>query len=257
MTFAFRSGRADCRQIEALLPPFVDGVAVEHDAARVRAHLERCGMCRGACDAQRAVRQLLRGRRDALCAAMPEGLDSKVRSLADARSPRSGLSVIGRLSALAAAAALVLAMAGALVWGTGRSSVLLATQLTLDHIKCFMIDGGDGDHAGHPGAAEAEARMREQYGLAVRVPAASARDDVSLVAVRRCLSAEGILAHVLYRYQGEPVSLFIVPGRDAAAADVDAFGRHAQVLVRGNMTYVLVAQARLSGVAAALGLEAE
>jgi hypothetical protein len=255
MTLAFRSGRADCRQIEALLPPFVDGDAVEHDAARVRAHLERCGVCRGACEAQRAIRQLLRGRRDALCAAAPEGLDFGVRSLAGGRSSRSGLSVTGRLSALAAAAALVLALASALVWGTGRSSVLLATQLTLDHIKCFMIDGDD--HGGHTSAAEAEVRMREQYGLTVRVPETSARDDVSLVAVRRCLSAEGVLAHVLYRYRGEPVSLFIVPGRDTAAADVDAFGRHAQVLVRGDMTYVIVAPARLSGVAAAIGLEAE
>ena len=66
-----------------------------------------------------------------------------------------------------------------------------------------------------------------------------------------------MVAHVLYRIQGEPVSMFVMPGRDAAAVDVNAFGRHAEVIARGGVTYVLVAPAQLSGVVTAVGLEGE
>jgi hypothetical protein len=48
-----------------------------------------------------------------------------------------------------------------------------------------------------------------------------------------------------------------MPGHDASAVDVAAFGRHAEVRSHDGVTYVLVAPARLTGVAAALGLEGE
>jgi hypothetical protein len=165
------------------------------------------------------------------------------------------IGVAGRRSALAAAAALVLAVTGGFVWSTGHSSVLLAAQLTLDHIKCFIVDGDD--HAEHVPADRAEAQMRDQFGWSVPIPTPAARPDVHLVAVRRCLYGEGIIAHVLYRVENEPVSLFVIPDRRAAAAAVSAFGRHSEVLTRDGVTYVLVAPARLRGVAAAVGLEAE
>jgi hypothetical protein len=53
------------------------------------------------------------------------------------------------------------------------------------------------------------------------------------------------------------VSLLVVLGRAASAADFPAFGRHARVLEQGGVTYVVVAPAALTGVAAAVGLEAE
>jgi hypothetical protein len=140
-------------------------------------------------------------------------------------------------------------------WGTGRSSVLLAAQLTLDHIKCFIVDGDD--HPDHYSADVAETRMQEQFGWSVQIPTPAARPDVHLVSVRRCLYGEGMVAHVLYRVQDQPVSLFVMPDRDASQADISAFGRHTQVLTRGGVTYVLVAPADLTGVAAAVGLEAE
>ena len=255
MTLEFLSGRDDCRQIEALLPPYVDGAASELDRARVVAHLERCAACRQAADAQGPVRRLLRARHDALCEPAPPGLDTAVRSAAGPAPARLVIGLSGRLTALAAAAALVLAVTGAFVWSTGRSSVLLAAQLTLDHIKCFIVDGDD--HAEHLTADRAEARMQDQFGWSVPIPAPASRRDVQLVAVRRCLYGEGMVAHVLYRIENEPVSLFVMPERQAAPADVAAFGRHAEVLTRDGVTYVLVAPARLRGVAAAVGLEAK
>jgi anti-sigma factor RsiW len=255
MTLDFRAGRCDCRQIEALLPPFVDGAASEIDRARVAAHLGRCPSCRQAAEAQGAVRALLRQHCAALGSVAPVGLAGELRAAA-ARVPTTEvLDRRGRLSALAAAAAVVLAVTAAVAWGTGRSSVLLAAQLTLDHIKCFIIDGAD--HAGHFTAAAAEAEMQNHFGWSVPVPEPAARPEVHLVSVRRCLYGEGIVAHLLYRVQDQPVSLFVVPGREASAAEISAFGRHAQVLTRGGDTLVVVAPAGLAGVAAALGLEAE
>jgi hypothetical protein len=255
MTLEFSSDRDDCRQIEALLPPFVDGAAGDRDRARVAAHVERCAACRQAVEAQGAVRQLLRDRHEALRVAAPPGLAAQVRAAARQPVTAPALGRGGRLSALAAAAALVLAVTAGFAWGTGRSSVLLAAQLTLDHIKCFIVDGDD--HADHYSADVAETRMQEQFGWSVQIPTPAARPDVHLVSVRRCLYGEGMVAHVLYRVQDQPVSLFVMPDRDASQADISAFGRHTQVLTRGGVTYVLVAPVDLAGVAAAVGLEAE
>lgn len=256
MTLEFPGGRGDCRQIEALLPPYVDGVDSGRERARVAAHLERCAACRAAAEAQTEVRQLLRARREVLGETPPAGLAASLRAAAGAQAT-AGHPLIGwrgRLSALAAAAALVLAVTG-VVWATGRSSVLLAAQLTLDHIKCFIIDGDD--HAGHFTAAGAEAAMAEQFGWSVPIPTPAARPDVHLVAVRRCLYGEGMVAHVLYRVEGQPVSLFVMPDKQAAAADLAAFGRYTEVRSRAGVTYVMVAPAGLAGVAAAVGLGAE
>jgi anti-sigma factor RsiW len=254
MTLEFRSGRNECRQMDALLPLYVDGEANAADRARVAAHLERCAACRAEAAAQASVRGLLVARREQLRGEAPTGLAAELRR--QARAPRlTRLGAGGRLSALAAAAAVVLAVGGTIVWTTNRSSVVLAAQLTLDHIKCFMIDGDD--HAGHFTAEAAEARMEEAFGWSVPIPPPAAPADVHLVAVRRCLYGDGMVAHVLYRVHGAPVSLFVMPGRAAAPVDLSAFGRHAEVRTQGDVTYVLVAPDGLVGVAAAVGLAAE
>ncbi len=252
MSVVPREPGGDCRQIEALLPPFVDGAASAVQSDRVAVHLARCPACRHSVEAQALIRRLLHARRGALCGDAPPGLDAQLRRAA---APAELLGRRERLSALAAAAALVLTVTGAFAWTTGRSSVLLAAQLTLDHIKCFLIDGAD--HAEHLTAPGAEARMRDEFGWSVPIPAPAARPGVHLVAVRRCLYGEGVVAHILYRIDGEPVSLFVMPSRLAAPADLSSFGRHAEVLSRGGATFVLVAPARLRGVAAAVGLEAQ
>ena len=59
--------------------------------------------------------------------------------------------------------------------------------------------------------------MRDEFGWSVPIPAPAPRADVHLVAVRRCLYGEGVVAHVLYRVEGEPVSLFVMPGRGGRA----------------------------------------
>ena len=255
MTVEFPSPLSDCRQIESLLPPFVDGEATVRDAALVEAHLTRCAACRRLTQEQRDVRAVLTSRRASLCGTAPAGLESRVRHLAGVGADGARAAWWHRLSPLAAAAAVVLALTGAAYWGTGQSSVLLAAQLTLDHIKCFMIDGDAHAHA--MTADVAQMRLHESHGLDVRLPAPSALGGARLVGVRSCLYGEGFVAHVLYRVQGEAVSMFVMPGRDASPVDIAAFGRHAEVRRQDGVTYVIVAPAQLTGVAAAVGLEGE
>ncbi len=253
MTVQFPSKPTGCRQIEALLAPFVDGEAAPRDAAAVEAHLAQCAECRQAAQEQREVRALLVSRRSALAEPAPAGLESRLRQLARPAAAAGGSW--RRYSPLAAAAALVLAVTGGLYWGTGQSSVLLAAQLTLDHIKCFMIDGDEHAHA--MSADSAQVQLHESYGMDVRLPAPRDGDGAKLVGVRSCLYGEGWVAHVLYRVQGEPVSMFVMPEHRSEPVDVSAFGRHTQVVTRQGVTYVLVSPAQLVGVAAAVGLEGE
>ncbi len=253
MMLEFPSKAADCRQMESLLPPFVDGEVSPPDAALVEAHLERCDECRRAVAAQREVRALLASRRASLGEPAPAGLEARVRALS--QQGGSANERPGRLSAFAAAAAVVLAVVGGIYWGTGRSSVLLAAQLTLDHIKCFMIDGDD--HGEPLTAREAQARLHDQFGLDVQLPEPRSAAGAQLVSVRSCLYGEGMVAHVLYRIDGAPVSMFVLPGRSRSAVDVSAFGRHAEVVTGDGATYVLVGPAQLLHVAAAVGLEGE
>lgn len=249
MTLSFP--RPDCRQMEALLPPYVDGEAGPDERAAVDAHLAQCAACRDDVEAQRAVRALLVSRRASLVEPAPPALAADLRRAADTRLlPSAG----PRWSALAAAAVVVLAVTGGLSWATGQSSVLLAAQLTLDHLKCFVIDGADTPHGYSP--AEGQARFHDQFGMDVRLPATAADGRAKLVSVRQCLYGEGWIAHALYRVDGEAVSVFVMDGAHASSS-VEAFGRHTEVVQHDGRAYAIVAPASVGHVAAALGLEAE
>jgi hypothetical protein len=251
MTLPFPSARSECRQTEALLPPYVDGEAAPPARAAVEAHLATCADCRALALAQREVRALLVSRRQRLVDPAPEGLSTDVRRevrTATLPAPRP------RWTAVAAAAGVVLAVSGGFVWATGQSSVLLAAQLTLDHLKCFIIDGDDRADGLTP--ASGQAHFHDDFGMDVALPVPTADGRAKLVSVRQCLYGEGWIAHALYRVDGEEVSLFVLSDRHDATA-IDAFGRHAEVVVRGARSFVVVAPSGVPQVARALGLGAE
>jgi hypothetical protein len=142
---------------------------------------------------------------------------------------------------------------------TIRSTAVLAAQLALDHLKCFTIDG---DADGEPIAQDqAEAVLKQEYDLAVTVPASIPAEHLELLAVRRCLYGDGRAAHLMYRLNGEPVSLFIVPGLQRPAAELSLFGHDQVVWTAGDRTYILVARGglrqELSRVASHLRNEAQ
>jgi len=62
------------------------------------------------------------------------------------------------------------------------------------------------------------------------------------MAVRRCLYGDGRAAHLMYRLDGEPVSLFVVPGVSRPAAELSLSGHEQVVWTQGDRTYMLVAR---------------
>lgn len=234
----------DCRQFEGSLAAVADGNAPAEDAARVARHLESCEACRQVVHAQTTARAVLRARAAQLSVTAPPGLRTRIAATARAERPEpsGALNWRGRLSAFAAAALVVLVLGAALLpVVTGRFTVVLAAQMALDHLKCFVIDGdGDGPAISK---ADAEALLKREYGWTMSVPASSEAADLALVAVRHCLYGDGLAAHLLYRAQGQPVSLFIMPGLVRPPAELRVLGHDELVWTQGDRTYMLVSGA--------------
>jgi hypothetical protein len=76
----------------------------------------------------------------------------------------------------------------------------------------------------------------------VQLPDTSDHTDVSLVGSRPCLSGEGKVAHIMYRHNGEPVSLFMLPGEARPDQIVEVFGHQCRIWSEGDRTFVLVAR---------------
>jgi anti-sigma factor (TIGR02949 family) len=246
-----------CREVEDKLPLFVDGVAGEELAPAIAAHLETCGACAELAHAQSVARTVLKARAAQLSPAAPPGLRTRLRAQMDEGASTFALPAAadgsagqadqilgwtGRFTAFAAAAMVVLTLGAVLLpVATVRSTALLAAQLALDHLKCFTIEG---DADGKPIAKEqAEATLRQEFDLTVVVPPSLAAENLELMAVRRCLYGDGRAAHLMYRLNGEPLSLFVVPGLTRPAEELSLFGHDQMVWTAGDRTYMLVARA--------------
>jgi anti-sigma factor RsiW len=244
----------NCAQVEEQLPRYVDGEQVV-DAEVMAAHLATCEACRASAHAQSAVRTVLRARAAELSPIAPPGLRTRIlaNSPQDLKTSRpqdlktlrpQDLGWTGRLTAFAVAAMFVLTVGAVLLPVTTiRSTAVLAAQLALDHLKCFTIEGdADGQPISKP---QAEATLKQEYGLDVIVPPSRPGDRLELMAVRRCLYGDGRAAHLMYRLNGEPVSLFVIPGLSRPDADLSMFGHDQVVWAEGDRTYMLVARGGL------------
>ena len=226
--------------MDLLLAAYVDGIAEPDDRRFVEAHLSECAACREDVARQTAVRQLLAAQGRTASEAVPPGLETRVAARLAAERPPAEVGAWGvRLSAFSAAALVVLA-AGALLLPvvTSRSTVVLAAQLALDHLKCFVLEPHD--HGETVTVADAEAELKTDYGWDLAVPATGGAPDGQLVAVRRCLYGDGRAAHVLYLVGGEAVSLFILPGLERPVEELTVLGQDNVVWNRDGRTYVLV-----------------
>jgi hypothetical protein len=63
-----------------------------------------------------------------------------------------------------------------------------------------------------------------------------------LVGSRPCLYGEGRIAHIMYRHEGRPVSLFMLPNSSRSRELVEVLGHQAAIWCVGNRTFVLVAR---------------
>jgi anti-sigma factor RsiW len=227
-----------CEQTRALLTPWIDEELAGPDRAAVEAHLAVCGSCGTRAAHEHAAREVVRQRRPALAAERaPESLRARLAAGSSSRAA-AGVRSSRRLS-LSIAATLLLAVGGlALHALTERSTPLLAAQLAVDHVKCHLMtrDSGTLD------PAEVQHRLAEQYGFHARVPPSAPNECLRLVGGRRCVTAEGTNAHILYLVDGRPLSLYLVPDDVRRATTIRVLGRDAVVWSGDNGTYVLVGE---------------
>ena len=74
------------------------------------------------------------------------------------------------------------------------------------------------------------------------LPEDPGRGGLELVGARPCLYGKGKIAHIMYRQNGSPVSLFMLPRTERAAEFVQVLGHRAVIWCANNRTFVLVAR---------------
>ena len=65
---------------------------------------------------------------------------------------------------------------------------------------------------------------------------------MELLGARVCLYGRGLAAHLMYRHNGQPVSVFMIPKTSRSEAVVDVMGHEAAIWSTGGRTFVLVAR---------------
>jgi anti-sigma factor RsiW len=249
----------NCTFIDPLVTPYVDGELSATERTFVDDHLNECPPCCARVAAEGAVRDLVRARKAGLTTERAsESLRSQCRDLAAqnvARSPLSGVPASSpppvraaragwRIpwragwAPLALTASLVLVVAGAFLYqATHHSARLLAAELAADHMKCFAANTLLGTHHA---PAVVERSMMSAFGWQLHLPEQFDASGLELVGSRRCLYAEGKVAHLMYRDHGRPVSIFMLPKRVRAEELVEALGHEAAIWSSGDRTFVLV-----------------
>ncbi|HXG56264.1 MAG TPA: zf-HC2 domain-containing protein [Vicinamibacterales bacterium] len=231
----------NCQDVEPLMAPYVDGEAAPPDRAAVEAHIGACDCCRDLVATERAAREVLLARRGDLRRCAPQALHARCAAHAAWMRGRRAVPAVIRWLPLSVAATLVIAVAGVFGLGLNHRVQAVAFQVTLDHVACKRFG-----HASTPiDGTSAEQRWLATHGWPVRVPASSAGSDLELRAVRRCAITDGRLAHLMYRWRGEPLSIYVLPDRaaDASAERVERFSHDSIVWSQNGRTYVIVAQA--------------
>jgi hypothetical protein len=201
-----KSSNPDCRDIEQNLAAYVDGECAAAERSTVDAHLNACARCRMRVIAERAAHELVQARRDSLRVCAPDRLRQRCaghrttgRRLAKGAAPRPWLS-------LSVAATMVFAAVVVLFFGWGSSAETYAAQLAADHIKCFQFPP-------HPMVRDATAIGRAweaAHGWPLKLAVDNEDEQLHFVGLRRCGSTKGRVAHLLYRWREEPLSVYVL-----------------------------------------------
>jgi anti-sigma factor RsiW len=132
----------------------------------------------------------------------------------------------------------MIVIGGAVVYQlTEMSTTVLAAELTADHIKCFTLNAVFGTHQT---ATVVEAAMLGGFGWNMHLPDNPAQAGLELVGSRTCLDGEGTIAHLMYKHDGHPLSVFMLPKSTRAERLVGVLGHQAKIWCAGNRTFVLV-----------------
>jgi anti-sigma factor RsiW len=238
---------SDCRFVIAHATSYVDDMIEADRRVEIERHLESCPSCRVTVTTERGGQTVLRHhasrlREEPLPPALRSRCESIVGEQAKARSGRIPGWQRSLVPTVLSVILLVFTASAIFSLATRQSDAVLAAQLTADHSKCFkLFVGGDSSMS----AEEAERLLLQQYGWKIHVPPSS--NGLQLVGVRRCLYADGLIPHVMYRSNGEDLSLFVLNGVTRNARDLVTFGYRSQIWTRGNTTFVLVSPSEEDG----------
>jgi anti-sigma factor RsiW len=142
--------------------------------------------------------------------------------------------------------ALPLAFAAALIVGLGivflnritQTSVrVMAAELAIDHVKCSMVNSVLGTHQHH---ADVERSLAASFSWHAPRAAETQSAGLELVGARTCLYGEGRVAHVMYRIEGRPVSVFMLPDVERRAETVEVMGHREAIWSSNGRTFVVV-----------------
>ena len=194
--------------------------------------------CRHQTALQSAVRDTVRTKLCRPCA--PDALRTRCRAAA-----RAGIGPFGTIRSTITS----LSIAAALVLSRGRRFAVQPDR-PVAHGACRaahprsrdMFCGARCRHAAST-SARASNNIARDYGGADSAAArvgrrARARRDAAV------LCGEGTAAHAMYRLNGRPVSLYVIPDATRDRTSTDVFGHDAVIWSNGNVTYVLVSRSR-------------
>jgi hypothetical protein len=122
------------------------------------------------------------------------------------------------------------------VFGLNDRVEALAASLAVDHVKCFKLAGTSG--TADPRASEVA--WQQDQGWPITVPRPEPARQLTLVDVRRCFSSDGRVAHMMYTWHGEPLSLYVLPGDTGADRIVRRMGAQTVIWCANHRTYAVV-----------------
>jgi hypothetical protein len=223
-----------------MMAAYVDGDTASCDCDRVRAHVETCACCRDRLAAERAAREVVRAKRPELRASAPAALKARCAAFArPAPAPRvHHAGFVRRWAPVSVAASLLLAVAVVFGFGLTEKSQALAFQTTLDHMKCARFNAGHTRADAHA----AEHQWQSQFGWKIDVPDSSSPSKLELRGIKRCGVLDGSVAHLMYSWMGEPLSVYVLPKRTVAdaATYVERFNHNSIMWSKNDRTYIIV-----------------
>lgn len=239
----------ECRECETLLAAYVDGETAVGEATRLERHVGACEPCRARVARERAAREVIRARRAVLRPEVPADLRARCASqAAAARAIAPMTPAAARRPALAAAvqrwvplslaATLLLAVGAVFALGLTDRVQALAFQSTLDHVKCARFFPPEEPVE----AVEAGRQWQATFGWPVTVPPTSTSAGLELKGLRRCAFTDGRVAHIMYEWRGEALSLYVVPEAtlETGSRIAERFGHNTIMWAQQGRTYVLV-----------------
>jgi anti-sigma factor RsiW len=241
----------NCSSVDPLVTAYVDGELPPADAQAVDAHLAACPPCRARIAAERAVKDLIHARLAALRAAAPAPLHARCALLASAKKGTGIFSgwrrrenipvpIYTRLAPFALAATLVLIVGGAFLYRmTQISTHVMAAELTADHLKCVVMNSL---LRTSQSPAVVQSSLGARFDWDAHLPERPEEAGLELVGARPCLYGEGTIAHIMYRHEGNTVSVFMLPRKQRPDERLGLLGHQAAIWSSGDRTFVVVAR---------------